>query len=90
MDISAVAEIFRGAVLQILLVSSPLLISGLIVGLVIGILQAATTIQDATLATVPKIITVFIVFALFAPWMISNLVHFSQQIVAYWQVVAKL
>ncbi len=90
MDISAVAEIFRGAILQILLVSSPLLLAGLVVGLVMGIIQAATTIQDPTLATVPKIIAVFVVFALFAPWMISNLVYFSQQIMSYWQVVAKL
>jgi len=90
LDISAVAEIFRGAILQILLVSSPLLLAGLVVGLVMGIIQAATTIQDPTLATVPKIIAVFVVFALFAPWMISNLVYFSQQIMSYWQVVAKL
>ena len=58
----------------------PVLIAALIAGLLIGILQAATSINEATLAFVPKLLIVGIVLALSAPFMISTLTSYFQTI----------
>ncbi|NBQ39489.1 MAG: flagellar biosynthetic protein FliQ [Alphaproteobacteria bacterium] len=58
----------------------PVLIAALIAGLLIGILQAATSINETTLAFVPKLLIVGIVLALSAPFMISTLTSYFQTI----------
>lgn len=63
-----------------LLASAPMLISGMVVGLVISIFQSATQIQEITLTFVPKIIIVFIAFVLFLPWMIEVVITFVRPI----------
>jgi flagellar biosynthesis protein FliQ len=62
-----------------LLVSSPILIIGMVVGLVISILQAVTQVQEQTLSFVPKIIAMAIALGLFLPWILRHLMEFSQQ-----------
>lgn len=65
------------AVLVVLKASAPMLILGLVVGLVISIFQATTQIQEQTLAFVPKIVAVFAALLLFGPWILSTLVDFT-------------
>ncbi len=63
-----------------LLISAPMLIVGLIVGVVISLLQAVTQIQEMTLVFVPKIVAVMITLVASLPWMISLLITFTQNI----------
>lgn len=64
-----VIDIARDGVFTLLLVSSPMLLVALIVGVAISLLQALTQIQEMTLAFVPKIIAVFITFLIALPFM---------------------
>jgi flagellar biosynthetic protein FliQ len=77
MSLNEVAALLQRGVLQILLIASPLLLSALLVGLVVAILQAATSIQEQTLTFVPKIFTILIILALFGGWMFSSLREYT-------------
>ncbi|MFD1774386.1 flagellar biosynthesis protein FliQ [Paenibacillus rhizophilus] len=68
------------AVYLMLEVSAPMLIFGLVVGLIISIFQATTQIQEQTLAFVPKIVAVLLALLLFGPWIVTKLVDFTSQI----------
>jgi flagellar biosynthetic protein FliQ len=63
----------------LLLVSAPVLLTVLGVGLVVSIFQAATQINEATLSFVPKMIAAVGVFAFAGPWMLSTLVEYLQR-----------
>ena len=63
----------------LLLVSAPILLSVLVIGLVVSIFQAATQIHEATLSFVPKIIGAVAVLAIAGPWMLSTLVEYLQR-----------
>ena len=65
------------AVYTMLKVSAPMLLLGLIVGLVISIFQATTQIQEQTLAFVPKIVAVLLAILFFGPWILTTLVDFT-------------
>lgn len=68
------------AVYLVLETSAPMLILGLVVGLIISIFQATTQIQEQTLAFVPKIVAVLLALLLFGPWIITKMVDFTSQI----------
>ena len=80
MTIEAVSVLLQRGVLQILLIASPLLLSALLVGLVVAILQAATSIQEQTLTFVPKIFTILIILALAGGWMFSSLREYTLEL----------
>ncbi|MGE5371345.1 MAG: flagellar biosynthesis protein FliQ [Solirubrobacterales bacterium] len=82
MNESTVIGIAKEAMYHVILVSSPILGGSLLVGLVISILQATTQIQEQTLAFVPKIIAVFVIFIIFGPWMINLMVGFTNNLYA--------
>ena len=63
--------------LAALLISAPVLVPIMIVGLVISLLQVVTQVQEISLTFVPKIITVFIAVVVFGPWMLRKLVAFA-------------
>ncbi|RVU43032.1 flagellar biosynthesis protein FliQ [Rubrivivax rivuli] len=63
---------------MLLIVSAPVLLVVLIVGLVVSIFQAATQINEATLSFVPKVIAAVAVLAIAGPWMLTTLVEFIQ------------
>ena len=63
-----------------LLVSAPVLLVGLVVGLMISIFQAVTQVQEMTLAFVPKIIAVMLALLFAAPWMLDTLVSFTHNL----------
>ena len=77
MDIASVMDIGRQALFTVVLVSSPMLGLGLLVGLIIGVLQAATSVNEMTLTFVPKLIAVGLGIAFFGPWMIATLIEFA-------------
>ncbi|MDR3375453.1 MAG: flagellar biosynthesis protein FliQ [Ancalomicrobiaceae bacterium] len=64
-----VLDIARDAIWTIMLIGWPVMVAGLVIGVVIGLLQAVTQIQEATLVYVPKIITIFVVLLLSLPYM---------------------
>lgn len=75
-----IINIARDAFYYILLVSGPILLVSLVIGLVISIFQAATTISEQTLTFVPKIIAVFVSVVLLLPFIIGKLKMFTIQI----------
>ncbi|KGX93159.1 flagellar biosynthesis protein FliQ [Pontibacillus halophilus JSM 076056 = DSM 19796] len=64
----------------VLLVTGPLLILALGVGLLVSIFQATTQIQEQTLAFVPKIVAVMLGMVFFGPWMLSHMLQFATDI----------
>jgi flagellar biosynthetic protein FliQ len=65
------------AVYTVLKASAPMLVLGLVVGLIVSIFQATTQIQEQTLAFVPKIVAVMLGILLFGPWILNTLVDFT-------------
>jgi flagellar biosynthetic protein FliQ len=70
------ADLIRRAVMITLVVGSPLLVSALVVGLVVTLIQAVTQLQEQTLTFLPKLATMALVFVLVLPWMLRQLVEF--------------
>jgi flagellar biosynthetic protein FliQ len=77
MNPQVVLDLGSQALQLILLLSAPILVAGLIIGLLVSIFQAVTSIQEATLAFVPKIIVVFVALILFLPWMMKTMLSFT-------------
>lgn len=77
MNEQMVVYLFREAFYTMILVSSPMLVLSLIIGLIIAVFQAATSIQEVTLTFVPKIIIVAIVAVLTLPWMMEIMIGFT-------------
>ncbi|MCL2270276.1 MAG: flagellar biosynthesis protein FliQ [Treponema sp.] len=77
MSIGEVTTLLRQGVLEVLIIAAPLLLSALVVGLVIAILQATTSIQEQTLTFVPKIIAILLVLAFLGGWMFSSLREYT-------------
>jgi flagellar biosynthesis protein FliQ len=63
-----------------LLLSAPLLIFSLVVGLAVSIFQAVTSVNEATLSFVPKIVAVMVAMIIFFPWMMSYMSDFTREI----------
>lgn len=80
MELTFVLKLCNEALLMILILSGPALITSLVVGLMISVFQATTQIQEQTLTFVPKIVAVFLVIGLLGNWLISQLVVFSARI----------
>ncbi|TXK81961.1 flagellar biosynthesis protein FliQ [Paenibacillus sp. N3.4] len=72
-----VIRIAGEAVYTVLKASSPMLLIGLVVGLIISIFQATTQIQEQTLAFVPKIVAVLLSILIFGPWIMNTLIDFT-------------
>jgi len=80
MTLDYVKFLLQQGVRQILLIASPLLLSALLVGLLVAILQAATSIQEQTLTFVPKIFTILIILALLGGWMFTSLREYTVEL----------
>ncbi|MEO9247812.1 flagellar biosynthesis protein FliQ [Citricoccus nitrophenolicus] len=78
MDQNAVVDLGVQALLMAAKLSAPVLITALAVGLLIGLLQSATQVQEITLSFVPKAIAVAAVLAVSGYWMIQEMVTFTQ------------
>ena len=80
MDASTVIDLGRESLWVAVLVAAPLLGTALAVGLLVGILQAATSIQEMTLSFIPKLAVMVLALVLFGSWQISVMVDFFQRI----------
>jgi flagellar biosynthesis protein FliQ len=79
MDASQVFTAGQQGLWMLLMVSAPVLLVVLVVGLVVSVFQAATQINEATLSFVPKIIAAVVVLAIAGPWMMTTLVEYLQR-----------
>ena len=75
-----VIQIGQEALMVVLIVSAPMLGLGLSVGLLVSVFQATTSIQEQTLAFIPKILAVFVAILIFGPWMLRIMVEFFSAI----------
>tara|TARA_S200000501_G_scaffold342582_1_gene352789 strand:+ start:393 stop:662 length:270 start_codon:yes stop_codon:yes gene_type:complete len=80
MEAAAVVDLGRSALYATMIIASPLLLVALGVGLLIGVIQAATSVNEATLSFIPKLVAMGFALALFGSWMISTLIDFSNDI----------
>ncbi|SER06699.1 flagellar biosynthetic protein FliQ [Gracilibacillus ureilyticus] len=72
-----VVSLAEQGIYTILLVTGPILLLALVVGLLVSIFQATTQIQEQTLAFIPKIVAVLLGIVIFGPWMLSLMVEFA-------------
>jgi flagellar biosynthetic protein FliQ len=86
MDFDTNVEFLRVALWQVIMTAGPLLFVALIVGLIIGIIQAATSINEMTLSFVPKLVIVLMTFGLFSGFMLTHLTTYFQHI--FYQISA--
>jgi flagellar biosynthesis protein FliQ len=76
----SVMTLGRQALELTLMVSAPLLLSALVIGLVVSIFQAATQINEMTLSFIPKLVGMFVVLIIAGPWMVTLLVDYIQRL----------
>jgi flagellar biosynthetic protein FliQ len=84
-----VIQIGRQALITVLLVAAPALITGMTVGLLVSIFQSVTQIQEFTLTFVPKILAVVTAFLLAMPWMLNTLLGFIVRLYSNLQPFAR-
>ena len=82
MTIGFAVQLLRGGVLQTLLIAAPLLLIGMVVGLIVSIFQATTSIQEQTLSFVPKIAAILGALILLGPWIMASMVQFTVRLFA--------
>lgn len=80
MSVGDASSIMTGAIFQILMLAAPVLLTALVVGLVISVIQATTSIQEQTLTFVPKIAAIMLVLAMLAGWMFSELGDYTRRL----------
>ncbi len=77
MSVGAIISLMRGAVFQVFLLCAPVLGAALIVGLIVAIFQATTSIQEQTLTFLPKMLVILAILALFGGWMFSMMGNYT-------------
>jgi flagellar biosynthetic protein FliQ len=75
-----VIQLGQQAIVLMLLISAPMLLAGLVVGLGVSILQAVTQVHEVTLTFIPKILAVVLALFLFLPWMLNQMTRYSTEI----------
>jgi len=76
-SLGEVTMLLRDGILQVLVISGPFLVSALVVGLVVAIIQATTSIQEQTLTFVPKVLAILLVLAFLGGWMFTTLAQYT-------------
>jgi len=74
-------DIGREAIWTALMVSSPMLVAGMVVGLLVGLFQALTQIQEQSLAFIPKIVTMIVALSLMLPWLVARMLQYSTELI---------
>jgi len=82
MSIGFAVSLMRSGVLQVLMMAAPMLLIGMMVGLIVSIFQATTSIQEQTLTFVPKIAAILGALMIFGPWILSSMVQFTLRLMA--------
>jgi flagellar biosynthetic protein FliQ len=74
-------DLARGAIWMAILIGSPVLLAGMAVGLIVGLLQALTQIQEQTIAFVPKVVAMVAVLSLTLPWLITQILQYTSELI---------
>ncbi len=82
MDPQVAVDLGREALVIAALISAPVLIAGMVVGVAVGLIQALTQIQEQTVAFVPKLIAMVLVLGLSLPWVLTRLIEYSRELIA--------
>jgi flagellar biosynthetic protein FliQ len=80
MSTAEAVDLLRNAVLMTLLIVGPILVIGMVIGLLISLVQAVTQIQEQTLTFVPKIFAMAAALILVSPWMLTRLLEYTHQL----------
>ena len=81
MDPQDAIDLSREAMRIALLIGAPVLVAGMVVGLLVGLFQALTQIQEQTIAFVPKIVAMVVVLGLALPWLITQMLNYSTDLI---------
>jgi flagellar biosynthesis protein FliQ len=82
MDLQHAIDLGREALWTTILIGSPVLVAGMLVGLVIGLFQSLTQIQEQSVVFVPKIIVMLLVLSVSLPWLIARMVQYTSELIA--------
>ena len=82
MDAQDAIDLGREALWTMLLIGSPVLVAGMIVGIVVSLFQALTQIQEQTVVFVPKIIVMLLVLSVSLPWLISQMLQYTTELIS--------
>ena len=80
MDQDIVIEVGRDALFLIIALAGPLLASALLVGLLVGVFQAATQIQEQTLSFIPKLLALVVALVMLGPWLLNYWLVFTESL----------
>jgi len=80
MNEDVVLQVGREALYLIVSLAGPLLLSALAVGLLVGVLQAATQIQEQTLSFIPKLLALVVALVIMGPWLIASWTGYTQEL----------
>jgi flagellar biosynthetic protein FliQ len=79
-SIGEVTALLQGGIFEVLIIAGPLLASALVVGLIVAILQASTSIQEQTLTFVPKVLAILAGLWLLGGWMFGSLGRYTAEL----------
>jgi len=80
MDATTAVDLCRMTLVAAVVIAAPMLIVGMVAGLLVGLMQALTQIQDQTVAFVPKILAMAAVLVVCLPWIVMRMVEFTERI----------
>ena len=89
MSTGEIVSLMRSGITQVIELIAPCLIAALIIGLVVAIFQAVTSIQEQTLTFVPKILAIFAALILLGHWMLNNMAGYMESLWADFSVYIK-
>ena len=76
-----VTGFFLEAIKTAIMLAAPILLAGLIVGILISVIQAATSINEMTMTFIPKMLAVAIALLIFFPWMLQVMIEYTQNLI---------
>ncbi|MCQ2611475.1 MAG: flagellar biosynthesis protein FliQ [Treponema sp.] len=89
MSVGFIVDLMRSGIQEVLMLVAPVLGAALIVGLIVAIFQATTSIQEQTLTFLPKLIVILIVLALLGGWMFNSMSDFTKTLFSRIPDIAK-
>ena len=78
MDAATAVDLCREALISAVIIAAPVLLVGMAAGLLVGLMQALTQVQDQTVAFVPKILAMAAVLVICLPWLLTRMVDFTR------------
>lgn len=81
MTSESVIDLSQQAIKLTLMLSGPMMLGALFVGLIISLFQALTQINEQTLATIPKIVAIFVLLVITGPWLVDTMTNFTADLI---------